>query len=75
MKMMSLDDGIYGALEAAAERAGRPVQELVIEAIVSWLEDATIDDTEYTAIQTARREAYEQGGVEFETFFATLPRN
>ncbi len=43
MKTISVDDGLYGALEVAADRDGRPIQELVTEAIVSWLADATMD--------------------------------
>ena len=31
MKTMTVDDGLYAALEAAADRNGRPVQELVNE--------------------------------------------
>lgn len=74
MKTMSVDDGLYGALEAAADRDGRPIQELVTEAIVSWLADATMDETDYATIEAARLEAAEQGGVEFEAFFDGLPQ-
>ena len=72
MKTMTVDDGLYGALEMAAARNGRPVQELVSEAIVSWLADAAMDDSERVAIEQARAEAVEQGGVEFEAFFNRL---
>lgn len=72
MKTMSLDDSLYSALEAAAGRSGRPVQELVNEAIESWLAEAAMDDAEYAAIEDARVEAAEQGGVEFESFFDDL---
>lgn len=72
MKTMSVDDGLFSALEAAAELSGRTVQELVNEALVSWLADAAMDDAEYTAIKKARAEAVEQGGVEFERFFNEL---
>ena len=72
MKTMSVDDGLYGALEAAADRNGRPVQELVNEAILSWLSDAAMDNADHTAIEQARAEAAEQGGVEFEAFFDEL---
>ena len=74
MKTMSVDDGLYGALQAASDRDGRPIQELVIEAIVSWLADATMDEADHEAIEAARREAAEQGGVEFEAFFDKLPQ-
>ena len=72
MKTMSVDDGLYGALEAAAGRNGRPVQELVNEAILSWLADAALDDADHAVIEQARAEAAEQGGVEFEAFFDEL---
>ena len=65
-----------GALEAAADQHGRPVQTLVHEAIASWLADAASDDADHAAIEQARAEAAEQGGrrtrnsvVEFEAFF------
>ena len=72
MKTMSVDDDLYGALQAAAGRDGRPVQELVTEAIVSWLADAAMDEADHAAIEAARREAAEQGGLEFEAFFDEL---
>ena len=75
MKTMTVDDGLYGALEMAADRNGRPVQELVNEAILSWLADAAMDDAEWAAIERARAEAVEQGGVEFEAFFDQLLEN
>lgn len=62
-------------LEMAADRNGRPVQELVNEAILSWLADAAMDDAEWAAIERARAEAVEQGGVEFEAFFDQLLEN
>lgn len=72
MKTMSVDDNLFLALEAAAELSGRTVQELVDEALVSWLTEAAMDDAEYAAIEEARAEAAEQGGVEFELFFDEL---
>ena len=72
MKTMSVDDSMYGTLEAAADRNGRPVQELVKEAVVSWLADLAMDEADHTVIQQARAEAAEQGGVEFEAFFDEL---
>lgn len=74
MKTMSLDDSLYSALEAASDRSGRSIQELLNEAIVSWLSEAVMDDAEYTEIEDARAEAVEQGGVEFESFFDELLR-
>ncbi|GEM_PF-1045836 len=75
MKTMTVDDGLYGTLEMAADRNGRPVQELVNEAIVSWLADAAMDDAERATIEQARAEAVEQGGVEFEAFLDQLPED
>ena len=72
MTTMTVDDGLYGALEAAADRNGRPVQELVNEAIASWLADAAADEDDREAIEQARAEAAEHGGVEFEPFFDDL---
>lgn len=72
MKTMSVDDGLYGALEAAAERVGRPVAALVAEAIVAWLADAAMDEADHETIRAARREAAQQGGAEFEAFFDEL---
>ena len=72
MKTMSMDDSLYSALEAASDRSGRPVQELVNEAIASWLAEAAMDDAEHAAIADARVEAAEQGGVEFVAFFDDL---
>lgn len=72
MKTMTVEDSLYGALEAASDRDGRPVQELLNEAIESWLADAALDDADHSAIERSRREATEQGGVEFEEFFNEL---
>lgn len=66
---MTAEDGPHGALEAAADRNGRPWQELVNEAIASWLGDAETDAADHAAIEQARAEAAKQGGIEFETFF------
>ena len=72
MKTISVDDRLYGALEAAADRNGRSIQELLNEAIESWLADAAMDDNDRAAIEQARAEAAEQGGAEFEAFFDDL---
>ena len=69
MKTMTVEDRLYGALEAAADRDGRSVGELLNEAIESWLADAALDDADHSAIARSRDEADEQGGVEFEAFF------
>ncbi|MDE0195800.1 MAG: hypothetical protein OXP08_09655 [bacterium] len=75
MTMMNVDDHLYGALKAAADQHGRPVQALVDEAIASWLADAASDEADHAAIEQARAEAAEQGGVEFEAFFDSLPKD
>ena len=72
MKRVAVDDSLFGALEAASDRDGRPVQELLNEAIESWLVDAATDDGNYSAIERSRLEAAGQGGVEFEGFFDEL---
>ncbi len=72
MKTMTVDDGLYGALKAAADREGRPVQDLVKEALVLWLADTAMDDADHAAIEKARAEAAELGGAEFEAFFDDL---
>ena len=72
MKTMTVEDSLYGTLEAAADRNGRSVQELLSEAIESWLADAAMDDAEHSAIARSRAEATQQGGVEFEALFDGL---
>ena len=69
---MTVDDALYVALEEAARRNDRSVGELINEAIESWL--AEMDNAEHDAIEEARAEATEQGGVEFEAFFDELLR-
>ena len=72
MKTMTVDDNLYGALEAAASRHGRPVQALLNEVIEAWLADDAADEADHAAIDRARLEAAAQGGVEFEAFFEEL---
>ena len=72
MGTMTVDDNLYGELAALADRDGRPVQELVHEALASWLADAEMDDSDHAAIEQARAEAATHGGVEFEAFFNKL---
>ena len=72
MKTMILEDGLYGAVEAVASRRGQRVQELANEAIASWLADEAMADADYAAVEQARGEAAQQGGVEFEAFFDAL---
>ena len=75
MKTVTVDDGLCTALEAAADRNGRAVQELVNEAIGSWLADEAADEADHATIESARGEAAEQGGIEFAAFFDSLPGN
>ena len=72
MQILTVSDDLYSALEEVAARSGRPVPELVSEAIESWLVEVGIDDAERLEIEAARAEAAEQGGVEFEAFFAEI---
>ena len=72
MKVMSVDEDLYGALEAVADRDGRTVQALVVEALVAWLAEMAVDEVDHAAIEQARAEAAELGGVEFEEFFGEL---
>ena len=72
MITMSVDDEVYRALEAAADRNGRPIQELVEEAIMSWLADAAMDDADHDKIEHAQAEAAKRGGIKFEAFFDEL---
>ncbi len=72
MKTMTMNDGLYSALEEEARRTGRTVNDLVIEAIESWLADSELDEAERSKIEAARVEAAKEGGVEFEEFFDEL---
>ena len=72
MKTMTVVNDLYSALETAADRTGQSVQDLVTEALEAWLRDVAMDDAERSKIETARAEANEQGGVEFEEFFDKL---
>ena len=70
MKTLTVTDSLYLALEEAANRSGRPVSDLLSEAIEAWLVDDEMDDAERREIEEARTEVAEQSGVEFEAFFA-----
>jgi negative regulator of replication initiation len=72
MKTLTVDDTLYSAIEAEAAKCGRPVNDLIAEAIEAWLSETEMDDEERSEIATARIEAAEQGGVEFEEFFDDL---
>lgn len=51
MKAMSVDEDLYGALEAVADRDGRTVQDLVAEAILAWLAELAVDEADHAAIE------------------------
>ena len=70
MKTLTVTDSLYLALEEAANRSGRPVSDLLSEAIEAWLVDDEMNDAERREIEEARTEVAEQSGVEFEAFFA-----
>lgn len=75
MKTLTVSDELYSALEEAANRSGQTVSDLVLEAIQIWLDDVAADEADREEIEAARSEAAEQGGVEFEAFFADLLGN
>ena len=75
MKTLTVDDRLYSAIEAEADKSGRPVGDLITEAIEAWLVDSQLDGTERAEIEAARVEAAEKGGVEFEGFFDDLLRD
>ena len=72
MKSLTVAYALFSALEDVSARSGRPISDLVSEAIEAWLVDAAIDDAEQREIEAGRIEAAEQGGVEFEAFFSEL---
>ncbi len=74
MKTLTLDDKLYMALEEEAIKVGRPVSELLAEAVEQWLLDAELDETELREIKEADREWRESGGVEADEFFASARR-
>ncbi|MCE2458601.1 MAG: ribbon-helix-helix protein, CopG family [Dehalococcoidia bacterium] len=72
MKTLTLDDKLYTALEEEAIKVGRPVGELLTEAVEQWLLDAELDESELGEIESADREWRKHGGVEASEFFATV---
>ena len=63
MKTLTLDDKLYTALEEEAIKVGRPVGELLTEAVEQWLLDAELDESELGEIESADREWREKGGL------------
>lgn len=72
MKTLTVTDSLYLALDEAANRSGRPLSDLLSEAIEAWLVDDKMDDAEGREIGATCAEAAEQGGIEFEAFFADV---
>ena len=72
MKTLTLDDKLFLALEEEAVKTGRPVDELLTEAVEQWLLDAELDEGELTELEAADREWREKGGVEASEFFASV---
>ena len=72
MKTLLLNDKLYVALEEEAVKAGRPVDELLTEAVEQWLLDAELDEGDLSEIEAADREWQEKGGVEASEFFASV---
>ena len=71
-RTMTVSEDLYSALEEEAARSSRTISDLVTEAIETWLADCDLDEAEHAEIESARAEAAEQGGVEFEKFFGEL---
>jgi hypothetical protein len=74
MKTLMLDDKLYMALEEESVKVGRPVSELLTEAVEQWLVDAELDEVVREEIEAADREWRENGGVEASEFFASVRR-
>ena len=60
------------AVEAEAAKAGHSVNEVVVEALEQWLADVELDERERAAVDAARAEYKEKGGVEAHEFFRKL---
>ena len=72
MKTLTVDDTLYSAMEAEAAKCGRPVHDLINEAIEVWLAELEMDQAERSEIEASRVEAAEEGGVDLEQFFDNL---
>lgn len=75
MKTLMLDDKLYVALEEESVKAGRPISELLTEAVEQWLLDAELDEAELIEVQAADREWRETGGVEASEFFDSVRKS
>ena len=66
-----LDDELYRATKVEAARQGKPVKDLVAEALHEWLEIQ--EDLELLPlVEEARREYEEKGGIELDEAFRRL---
>ena len=63
MKTLTLDDKLYTALEEEAIKVGRPVGELLTEAVEQWLLDAELDEAELREIESADQEWRQNSGL------------
>ena len=57
MKTLTLEDNLYAAMEEEARRVGCTVDEMVSEAVSSWLANIQLDEGEHTVVEAARPEA------------------
>jgi plasmid stability protein len=65
------DDGLYAALKLEAARVGRPMKEIVAEAVREWLE--TQEDKELSVgLDEAIEEWKREGGIEVNECFRQL---
>ncbi len=72
MKILTLDDRLYSALEEQSEATGRPISDLAAEAIESWLFDDELDEAELAEIEAVERDWRENGGMEAGEFFRSV---
>ncbi len=57
MKTLMMEDDLYAAIEEEALRVGCTVDEIVSEAVLSWLANIQLDEGVHTAVESARPEA------------------
>lgn len=74
MKRMTVlfeDENLYTAVKVEAARRNRPLKDLVTEALREWLEGQE-DSEVLPALEAARSEWEDEGGVEGGEFFQAL---
>ena len=74
MRTLTIDDKLYSYLQERSEETGRPIGELVSDAIESWLFDDELDESELTEIEAAECEFQEKGGMEAGEFFRSVKK-